>query len=499
MKVSVKVGDLTKTPAGLLTTSLFEDVKNPGGATGAVDTALKGLLTELIKEEHFEGKEGQVLLVQTHGKIPAKRVLLVGLGKQERFSVETIRKTAAVSLKKAKEVAAKTVASVLHGAGTGGIKPEQAAEAMAEGVLLASYQFSKHKGTDGKDAEHSVSDFAIIEQDAKKAHAATRGVVEGTIDAQATMYARDLVNEPPSYLTPTALAEEAKKLAKIPGVSAIILDRKDCEKLGMGAFLGVAKGSDEPPKFIHLRYKPAKSRQRVVIIGKGITFDSGGLSIKDRKGMITMKMDMAGASAVLGVFSALPKLKLPIEVHGIIASTENMPSGQAYKPGDVVKAMNGKTIEVIDTDAEGRITLADALSYGVTLKPDAMIDLATLTGSVVAGLGDLYAGMIGNNRFLLDQVKTAAKDAGEHVWELPLAQEYKDLIKSHVADMKNVGGREGDVINASLLLEEFVGGKPWVHLDIAGPAWADKPTVSYISEGGTGFGVRTLLHYLRAL
>lgn len=499
MKVSVEVGNLTKKTADLLVINLFEGVKNPGGATGAVDKALDGLLTELIKGEHFEGKEEQTLMVHTHEKILAKRVLLVGLGKADEFTTETVRRAAATSVKKAKEVAAKKVISILHGAGVGQLDPRQSAEAIAEGVLLANYQYLKHKGKKEREriAAKEIAEFLIVERDTDKAKVAEVGLRDGTIDAEATIYARNLVNEPSSHLTPTGLAREAKKLGNASGVTAKILGRSECEKLGMGAFLGVAKGSDEEPCFIHLSYKPTKPKKRIVLVGKGITFDTGGLQIKDRRGMISMKMDMAGAAAVLGVFRVLAKLKLPVEVHGLIAAAENMPSGRAIKPGDVLRAMNGQTIEVADTDAEGRLTLADALSYGLTLKPDTIIDLATLTGSIIAGLGEEVAGLFGNNSDLTDRLKHAAAEAGEQIWQMPLVKNYKESIKSKVADLKNVGGREGDSVKAALFLEHFVGKTPWAHLDIAGPAIAEKDYNVYTPEGGTGFGVRTLLHYVR--
>ena len=518
MKVLVKTGNLVKTPTDLLVVNLFEGVRSPGGATGAVDKALSGLLSDTIRDEQFKGKESQVLMLHTHGKVPAKRVLLVGLGKQQAFALETVRRAAGTSVRKAKEVAAQKVTSVLHGAGVGGLDPRPAAEAMTEGALLADYRFLRHKGEENqKETERAIEEFIIVERDPAKAKKADAGIEEGTTDAEATIYARDLVNEPPSHLTPTVLATEGRKL-KGQSITIEVFGRDECAKLGMGAFLGVAKGSEEEPRFIHLSYRPprpfdktqgALSRaevrklggkpKKIVLVGKGITFDTGGVQLKERKGMITMKMDMSGAAAVLGLFSALPKLRLPIEVHGIIAATENMPSGGAYKPGDVLRSMNGKTIEVIDTDAEGRLTLADALAFATTLKPDAIIDFATLTGSVVAGLGDQVAGLLGNNQPLLEAVKKAAASAGEMVWPLPLVKEYGETIKSKVADLKNVGGREGDVIKATLFLAEFVGKIPWAHLDIAGPAYAEKDFNVYTPEGGTGFGVRTMLHYLRSL
>ena len=296
-----------------------------------------------------------------------------------------------------------------------------------------------------------------------------------------------------------------------------ILNCAQCEKLGMGAYLGVAKGSDHEPYFIHLVYKPphlasghplpavlqGEGRVRVkkiAIVGKGITFDSGGLSLKPAQHMETMKLDMAGCAAVLGIFSALPKLKPNVEVHGISAVCENMPSGRAMKPGDIVRTISGKTIEVLNTDAEGRLTLADAFGYvNKFVKPDAMIDMATLTGACMVALGEEVAGYMGNDRALLDNVKKASEASGERAWELPLIEEYRDQTKSHVADFSNITpSRYGGAITAGLFLEAFVEKKSWVHMDIAGPAWADKEVIPYMPKGGTGFGVRTMLELLKS-
>jgi leucyl aminopeptidase len=323
------------------------------------------------------------------------------------------------------------------------------------------------------------------------------GVRTGETCARATWVARDLVNAPANEVHPTHLAEVAETIARPPRLSVKILDRAECEELGMGAFLGVAKGSAQPPKFIHLTYRPSgRPTKRVAIIGKGITFDAGGLDLKSAEGMLRMKDDMSGAAAVLGIMRALPILKPKVEVHGLIAATENMPSGTAFRPGDVLRAMNGTTIEIGNTDAEGRLTLADVLSYAVqTIKPDEMVDLATLTGACVVALGPLCSGLMTNRQGLANRLLAAAGAAGERVWQLPLLEEYREHLKSDVADLNNVGPRGGGAITAGLFLKEFAAGVPWVHLDIAGPAYVEKDG-PLTTKGGTGVGVRTILTYL---
>jgi leucyl aminopeptidase len=320
------------------------------------------------------------------------------------------------------------------------------------------------------------------------------------IIAEAVNYARDLVSEPASAMTPTLLAEEAKKVAREAGLKIKIMDKSEVEKLGMGAFLGVAKGSDEPCKFIVLSYEPSgKPRKKVALVGKGLTFDSGGLSLKPASGMETMKCDMAGAAAVLAAMRTLGKLKPRVAVLGLVAATENMPSGHATRPGDVVRAMNGKTIEVANTDAEGRLTLADALAYAVREKANEVIDIATLTGACVVALGKVQMGVFSNDEGLLRRTLGAAKAAGEGAWHLPLNEDLKEAMKSDIADLKNIGkpGEAGATMGG-LFLQEFVGQTPWVHLDIAGPCFIDRDT-PLDPKGATGVGTRTFLYYLTSL
>ncbi len=504
MKITVAHGDIIRIQADLAIVNLFEGVKKPGGATGAVDAKLGGMIADIVSREHFMGAEGALRVIDTHGKIPARQVLLAGLGAQNAFSLESIRRVTAASLRKAREVGAHTVATIVHGAGIGGFDPAQSSSAMAEGLYLGAYRFLAYQREEQKrHAQREVSEITIVEYDKGKIGKMKEGVRYGETVAKGTNFVRDLVNAPPAHSSPKYLADTARHLAARSGISGKVFRYRDIKKMGMGAFLGIARGSDEEPYFIHLTYKPKpkkKAHKRLAVVGKGITFDSGGLSLKPPKFMETMKIDMAGAAAMLGLFSILPELAPSIEVHGIAAVCENMPSGKAIKPGDVVRVMNGKTIEILDTDAEGRVTLADSLSYAIKLKPDYIIDVATLTGACLVALGEEVAGVMGNNDSLTRTLLNAAEKSGERFWQLPLVKEYKEYIKSDVAHLRNIPKiRYGDSISAGLFLQEFVGETPWLHLDIAGPAWAERDSVPYMPRGATGFGVRTLARLLELL
>jgi leucyl aminopeptidase len=379
-----------------------------------------------------------------------------------------------------------------------GVSARERAQATVEGALLGTYRFDKYLK---EKSSKALSSLAVVEPERRQQAAARDGVRLGQIGAAATAVARDLVNEPANVVTPSYLAARAQEIAKAGRLRVRVLDREECAKLGMGAFLGVAQGSQEPPSFIHLTYAPGRrARRRVAIVGKGITFDSGGLDLKSADGMLRMKDDMAGAATVLGVFQALPRLRLPVEVHGLIAATENMPSGTAQRPGDIVRAMNGLTIEIGNTDAEGRLTLADALAYAVKeIEPQEIVDLATLTGAVVIALGMGISGLFATQDGLADRLLGAARDAGERMWRLPLHDEYKDGLKSEVADLNNVSSQRGaGAIVAALFMRDFAGGLPYAHLDIAGTAFSEREA-PLGPKGATGVAVRTLLAYLTRL
>ncbi len=461
-----------------------------------LDGSLGKIVVDIANTEGFDAAVGKTFVVHTHGKIPARKVLVAGLGALSDVSVASLQKTGAAVARRLQDGKSVSAALYLDVSSVRSVAYDKVVQSVSEGLLLGSYTFTGHK-TVGKDKEHSVVScklFTEKEQDENAAAALERaGII-----ASAVSYTRDLVNEPPSVTTPEYLASRAEELVKgKKDMSCEIYGKADLKKMKMGGILGIASGTEVEPKFIKLSYRGGGDRT-IAIIGKGITFDTGGLSLKPAAAMETMKLDMAGAAAVLGVFFALGAVHPTVNVVGLISATENMPGPNAVKPGDIVTAMNGKTIEILNTDAEGRVVLADALSYAVSeVKPDVMIDLATLTGACVVALGEEVTGLFSNSQPLADSLIRAAKTSGESLWQMPLVDEYREQIKSKIADIKNIGaGRWGGAITAALFLQEFTSSDiPWAHLDIAGPAFAEKDMV--ISPyGGTGHGVRLLLSYI---
>ncbi len=457
----------------------FEDA-GIAGAKHLAPAARKQLL-ELAKDEPFKGSLGETVSVQWGGK----RYVLVGLGKKKELDGEALRRAAAAAFGYAKKRFVEIA-----------VFAPSLPQALAEGLLLASYQFSEYKKSD----EHKLKSAKLVFQGAAEKNALEKTLARAELFSEAVCFTRDLVNRAPSDKTPASLAEAAGGMAG-PGITVKVVDVAEARELGMGSYLSVARGSSVEPAFVHLAYKPKGAKKKLGLVGKGITFDSGGLSLKvPSTHMETMKCDMAGAASVLAVFKVLARLKVKAEVHGFCAFTYNMPGPDATKPGDVVKAMNGKTIEILNTDAEGRLVLADALCYAQKQGVETLVDFATLTGAVVAALGSKVTGVMGNNRALMAQLSAAARRADEAVCELPLVEEYRDQIKSSIADIQNIGkvrGEAGSIIGG-LFLEEFVDGKPWVHCDIAGTAWNDGPS-SYCPVGGTGSFVRTILEHVSAL
>lgn len=501
MKIDIVQKDILDMVCDLLVVNLFQGAAKPGGATGAVDKALDGAISKLIEQDHFEGKLGQALVFPTFGKIKARRIAVIGLGDRKRFDADAVRKIGGHVIKLAMNAKAEKVVTILHGAGIGGLEPRAAAQALAEGLQLSAYRFHMYHGTMRKKEKppHEIKAVTVCEMESKNFRLGQEGMERGCMLAEATNFARDLVNTPSEHMGPLELAMEAKKLVG-KGVTVKTLDREEMQKLGMTAALAVARGSLNPPLGVHLAYKPKGAKKKIAIVGKAVTFDSGGLNIKPGDSMTTMKIDMAGAATVLGLFRALPRLGLSVEVHGIFLAVENMPSGNAYRPGDVVKAMDGTTIEILNTDAEGRVTLADALCYAKSLEPDAVIDLATLTGACVVALGEDIAAVLTNNGKLSEKIIQASRETGEPVWELPLYEPYNEHIKSKIADIKNVGARgQAGTISAALFLKPFVGDTPWAHLDIAGPAYTEKESRPDQPYGASGFGVRLLARLLQSL
>ncbi|HTM09914.1 MAG TPA: leucyl aminopeptidase [Verrucomicrobiae bacterium] len=458
-----------------------------------LDRLLAGGLQARLKKSQFTGAEGSALAYGTGGRISAANILLIGLGKAEEIGVDSWRKAGARARKEAAALGVEDLAFYLV--------PEKDAEAaagaVAEGALLASYQFHKYR-SDGK--PHSeVRSLTLFRPGLSRSAALKRAVDLAAEAVPGVFAARDLVNEPPSVATARFIGEAAQRLCRGRGLSAEVWNKKKIQSMNLNGLLAVNRGSVEEPRFIVIRYRPqGKAKKRVALIGKGITFDSGGLSLKSGKGMETMKLDMAGGAAIIGAMSRLPELAPAVEVTGYIPTTDNLPSGSAQKPGDIIRYLNGKTIEVLNTDAEGRLILADGLALAAKDKPDCMINLATLTGACMVALGTEVAGLFSNDQPLADALMRAGKEAGEKLWQLPLVKEYRDEIKSSVADMKNIGGSYGGAITAALILQEFVDGIPWAHLDIAGPAFAEKEML-LSTKGGTGFGVRTLLRFLTSL
>lgn len=494
MKVQVTSGSVQDATADTLIINLFDDVTNPSGATGAIDQALNGAVSNLIANGDISGKLGKVGVLYPGGRSPIKRILVAGLGKRSEFDLEGVRRAAASAINKAKEHNAKNVATIVHGAGIAGLDVETAAQATIEGTLLALYQFDAPKQ---KKEPHTIQSITIIEHDEKKVEAIQRGVDTAVAIASGVTLARDLVNMPANIATPAKMAKTAKAIAHDHDLAITIGGRRWARRHNMGAFLAVAQGAGEKPKFIILEHNGERDDlDTIVLVGKGITFDTGGISLKPSENMGNMKSDMGGAAAVLGAMKAVGQLNLPLRVIGITPCTENMPDASAYRPADIITASNGKTIEIISTDAEGRMVLADALVYAEKYNPTAVIDLATLTGACIVALGsDMAAGLFSTDDHLRDQLVTAGTTTHERVWPLPLWDDYKKAIESDVADMKNAGGRFGGVATSAIFLKEFTS-YAWAHLDIAGMALSDKGN-AYTPKGGTGYGVRLLVEFLR--
>lgn len=494
MKIIAKKGNIEKIATEALILAVYQDEKTLSRNSLQIDKKTGGMISEVIDGGDFEGKPSQIAVFYSRGLLPAKRILLVGLGKKKEADLEKIRGSFAAAVQRLRSLNVKEATTVidinLQSEGKGRI-----VRAVVEGVLLGLYQYTPYKTVGREDIKEmkqltivaSEKDYPLIETETKNTQ----------LIAQAVFFARDLVSAPSNEMTPSIMAKKAEEIASRKSLSCKILSKAKMKERGMKSLLGVAAGSNEEPKFIILEYWGGKKNEApVVLVGKGLTFDSGGICIKPAEKMDEMKSDMSGGAAVMGAIMAAADLHLPVNVVSLIPATENMPSGTALKPGDILKSYSGKTIEVVNTDAEGRLILADALALASEYKPAAIIDVATLTGACVVALGEDITGMLGTDEKLKNEIKKAAKTTGEPVWELPLWENYFELIKSDIADYKNSGGRPAGTITAAAFLSKFVGDHPWVHLDIAGPAWVgkDKP---YIPKGASGVTVRLLVEYLR--
>jgi len=490
MKINISSTNPLEHATPALVIGCFEDSKDELFARS--DKALDGCLSRLAESREFTGKPATSRLLHTLGRLPAERLLLVGLGKRDELTDERLRQAAGNAVQALRGSRVASFSSALHLCAP----LPKALEAVSAGSLLGSYSFDLYKTKD-KEQRFEFEAMTLL-QPAPSDLAAARLRVEATETiCRGVSLARDLVSQPGNVLTPSYLAQTARELADRHALKCRVYEQEELEQLGMNALVGVGKGAAETPRLIVLEYSGAGAKGRpVVLVGKGITFDSGGISIKPGAGMEEMKTDMAGSAAVLGTMAAAAGLKLPVNLVGIIPTAENMPDGNAFKPGDVLTSLSGTTIEITNTDAEGRLILCDALHFAQKFKPAAMVDLATLTGACVVALGHEASAVMGNDQRLVDALKRAGEECGERLWQMPLWEEYGEVMKSDIADLKNAGSRDGGSISAAWFLKQFVGETRWAHLDIAGTAWRDKAR-PYSPKGATGVGVRLLIEYLQ--
>ena len=497
MEVNVIQGNIADREDDAIVVNLFEGVSRPGGATGAVDSALGGAIADLTGEGDITGKRGESTLIYSLGRLASKRVVVAGLGKSSDFTIDIAREVHAETARLLASKGVESYSTILHGAGMGGLGAGECAQAAAEGLALGLYSFEKYK-SNSKDS--SISAVNIVEYDQSKLDEISHGMDRGTAIGGAVNLAREMGNEPANYMTPTRMAEIALDVSSEAGMDLTVLERADIEGLGMGSFAGVAQGTEEPPKFIVLKYEgdPGNPDNNLGLLGKGITFDSGGLDLKSAEGMLTMKSDMSGGACVIGAMKAIGALRPKINVWGIVPATENMPGRRAQRPGDVVRAMNGKTIEIGNTDAEGRLVLADALCYAVENGLTRIVDVATLTGAIGVALGNGATGVFGNDQAWVDTVVGTGNSVGERMWQLPTFPSYSEEYRSDIADIRNTGGRGAGAITGALIIGEFAGDARWVHLDIAATTRTTS-TTGINPKGSTGVPVRTLVELASSL
>ncbi len=505
MELRVQQGNITEADADLIVVNLFAGVTTPGGATGAVDQALGGGISQLIAQGDFSGKAETTALLYaslssrgalntSQSRLAAPRVLLVGLGRPDRFGIAQIRRAAAVAAQAAAKLdGVKTMATIIHGAGIAGHDTAVAAQEVALGTLLASYRPKQYRRNNPDD---QLTSCTVVEFSAEKLADAQRGLSRGEAIGRAVCRARDLVNEPPNLLTPLEMAARAQSMAADVGLKSAVLNEAAMQEVGMGFLLAVSRGSANEAQLVILEHAPAGHAEEapLVFVGKGITFDTGGISLKRPADMWAMKDDMGGAAAVIGALEAIGQLDLPQRVIGVAPCVENMPDGTSYRPGDIVTGMTGKTAEIISTDAEGRLVLADALAYVARFNPIAVVDLATLTGAIGTALGlHVRAGLFSNDTALQEKLMTAADHSGERLWPFPMDEEYEKPIQSDMAEVKNSSGRAGGLSSSAKFIEHFTEGYPWAHLDIANMVLADSRINPETPKGATGYGVRLLV------
>ena len=496
MDIKTIPGAIQASDADAIIVNLFEGAQ-PGGATKAVDQSLAGAIGDLIESGDFSGKAGQVAVLYPRDAIPARRVIMVGLGPREEFNVDVIRRTAARAAQKARDLKAERTATILHGAGAGELSIEEAAQAVAEGSLLGLYDYRGQKTDDRPEPRPTSLELVIFNEG--DIPAAQQGADAGAAIAAGVALTRDMVNLPPNICTPAYMAQVAAEIAEEVGLRVEVLERKQMEALKMGALLAVAQGSDTPPRFIILEHNRERASEldSIVLAGKGVTFDTGGYSLKPKESMGTMKADMAGAGAVIGAMYAIGKLNLNLHVVGLAPAADNMIGSHAYRPQEVVTASNGITIEINSTDAEGRMLLADALVYAARFRPAAVVDIATLTGACATALGGVAAGLFSTDDGLRDALLSAADASAEKLWPLPLFPEYEKTLESQTADIRNSAGMRVGVGSSATFLKHFVSYPAWAHVDMAGLALEAKDNPYVPGKGATGFGVRLLTEFAR--
>ena len=492
MEITVASGGITAQAADTYVVEVAEGARLASEAA-AVDATIGGSITQLIEAGVLTGRSGETTVLPAGRRSKATRVVVLGVGKREGVTADSARTRIGNLSRRLREMNAGTVAVALQETATA-LEAEGAGSAAAEALILGLYRFDRHHTREQDKPRHAIEHVTVVETSARRASAAQRGVEQGTILGEMTNFARDLANEPANLMTPTIMAARAQQLAAEVGIECTIIERAEAERLKMGSYLSVSNGSAQPPKFIVLNYRGGGSGRPIALIGKGITFDTGGISIKPAENMDAMKGDMSGAASVIATIGALARLKAKVNVMAIAPCTENMPGGNATKPGDVVYAMDGTSIEVLNTDAEGRLVLADGIGYARSKGATAILDVATLTGAMTVALGSVRTGVFCNNDRLMAEVERAATAAGERVWRFPLDQEYDDQIKSDVADIKNTGGRPAGSITAAKFIERFVGTTPWAHFDIAGVMAKSSDSGVWV-KGMSGNPVRTLIHF----
>ncbi|MFH1614974.1 MAG: leucyl aminopeptidase [Planctomycetota bacterium] len=500
VKMKTRNADPLSSAADVLVAAICSDVKAMDSTIAQLDRKLAGAIAKLKKLGDFDAKDGTIALIYSHAAIPAKRILLLGLGEKKKLEPDTIRKAASLAGVKAVQIRAKNI-TVAASTFTVKLDPEATACALAEGFHFGSYCYDEYV-TSAPEPRPALLNIELADADRQRINLFDRGVRYGNIVGRAQSYARTIANRPGNVINPVTLAAEAGKLAaKTAGLTCTIFDEKQLKARGMGGILAVGSGSKSPPRLIVLKYNAARSKTAkpvIALIGKAITFDSGGINLKPSNGMQEMKFDKSGGAAVMGAFKAISELRPRINVYGIIPSAENLPGASSYRPGDIIKTFSGKTVEVQNTDAEGRMILTDALHYATKLRCGIIVDIATLTGACKVALGTYMAGVMGNDDKLIEQLKTASKQSGEKIWHMPSGPEYLEEMKSTIADLKNIGSKWGGACTGAAFLGEFAGKTKWAHIDIAGVDCFEKPSAA-AAIGASGFGVRLLTSFLMAI